>query len=64
MQLNGKSSKQDSNGRREYDYQINLKIEDIRLLHHCVEETFKNWLAPEPVDEQEHLRYLNNPCIE
>ncbi len=44
----------------EYDYQINLKIEDIRLLHHCVEETFKNWPgAPaRPVDEQEHLRYL------
>jgi len=44
----------------EYDYQVSLRIEDIYLLHHCVEETFKNWPgAPaRPVDEQEHLRYL------
>ena len=27
----------------EFDYQVDLKIEDIYLLHHCVEETFINW---------------------
>ena len=44
----------------EYDYQVSLRIEDIYLLHHCVEETFKNWPgAPQrPAEEQEHLRYL------
>ena len=46
----------------EYDYQVSLRIEDIYLLHHCVEETFKNWPgAPaRPVEEQEHLRYLRD----
>ena len=46
----------------EYDYQVDLKIEDIYLLHHCVNETFKNWPgAPaRPVEEQEHLRYLRD----
>ena len=43
----------------EYDYQVSLRIEDIYLLHHCVEETFRSGGAPaRPVDEQEHLRYL------
>ena len=44
----------------EFDYQVDLRIEDIYLLHHCVDETFKNWPgAPaRPVEEQEHLRYL------
>ena len=46
----------------ELDYQVDLKIEDIYLLHHCVEETFKNWPgAPaRPAEEQEHLRYLRD----
>ena len=54
----------------EFDYQVDLKIEDIYLLHHCVEETFKNHIdhgrqtgikAPaRPAEEQEHLRYLRD----
>ena len=44
----------------EFDYQVDLKIEDIYLLHHCVEETFKNWPgAPaRPAEEQEYLQKL------
>ena len=44
----------------DFDYEVRLRMEDIYLLHHCVQETFKNWPgAPaRPVDEQEHLRYL------
>jgi len=46
----------------EYDYQISLNIEDIRLMHHCVQETIRLWPgAPaRPVEEQEHLRYLRD----
>ena len=46
----------------EFDYQVDLRIEDIYLLHHCVDETFKNWPgAPaRPVEEQEHLSHLRD----
>ena len=47
---------------REYDYSVNLTIEDIRLLHHCVQETIKYWPgapARHPM-EQEHLWYLRD----
>ena len=27
----------------EFDYQVDMSIEDVRLLHHCVLETLKNW---------------------
>lgn len=47
---------------QDYDYQVNLKIEDIRLLQYCVDETIRTWPgAPRrPATEQEHLWYLRN----
>ena len=46
----------------EPDYTVNLTIEDIRLLHHSVQETIKYWPgAPaRPYEEQEHLWYLRD----
>ena len=47
---------------QDFDYQVNLRIEDVRLLQHCVNETIRLWPgAPaRPVEEQEHLRYLRD----
>lgn len=47
---------------KEPDYTVDLTIEDINLLHHCVEETIKYWPgAPaRPYEEQEHLWYLRD----
>ena len=28
---------------QDYDYQVNLRIEDIRLLQYCVDETIRTW---------------------
>ena len=44
------------------DYEISLRIEDIRLLHHSVQETIKFWPgAPaRPYEEQEHLWHLRD----
>jgi hypothetical protein len=44
------------------DYEIGLKIGDIRLMHHCVKETIRLWPgAPSrPIEEQEHLWYLRD----
>lgn len=46
----------------DYDYQVNLRIEDIRLLQHCVSETIKNWPGSpaRPPEEQEHLWYMRD----
>ena len=46
----------------EFDYQVDMRIEDVRLLHHCVQETIKTWPgAPaRPCEEQEHLWYLRD----
>jgi len=47
---------------KEYDYQVNLTIEDIHLLHHCVKERIRLWEgspARHP-NEQEHLWYLRD----
>jgi hypothetical protein len=45
-----------------FDYQINLTIEDIRLIHHSVQETLKFWPGSPArnADEQEHLWYLRD----
>ena len=47
---------------QEFDYQVNLTISDVRLLHHCVSETIKYWPgAPaRPYQEQEHLWYVRD----
>ena len=47
---------------REYDYSVNLTIEDIHLLHHCVLRRIEKWEgspARHPM-EQEHLWYLRD----
>jgi hypothetical protein len=51
-----------NNEENEYDYQVNLTIEDIRLLQHCVQETLKYWPGSpaRPADEQEHLWYMRD----
>lgn len=43
-------------------YNLSVPYEDVRLLHHCVLETIKNWPgspARHPT-EQEHLWYLRD----
>ena len=43
-------------------YMVELTHEDVHLLHHCIEETIKNWPGSpaRPVEEQEHLWYLRD----
>ena len=47
---------------KEFDYQVDMSIEDVRLLHHCVQETIKNWPGSpaRPYEEQEHLWYMRD----
>jgi len=47
---------------QEPDYKIDMSIQDIYLLYHCVQEAIKNWPgAPaRPAQEQEHLWYLRD----
>ena len=44
----------------DYDYTLYLKIEDVRLMHHCIQQTIKYWPgAPaRPHEEQEHMWHL------
>lgn len=46
----------------EPDYTVNLRIEDIRLLHHCVIKRLEMWEGSpaRPAEEQEHLWYMRN----
>ncbi len=46
----------------DYDYQVNLRIEDIRLLYHCVQKRIETWEGSpaRPWGEQEHLWYLRD----
>ena len=46
----------------EYDYQVNFRIEDIHLLHHCVIKRLETWEGSpsrHPM-EQEHLWMLRD----
>ena len=47
---------------KDFDYEVRLTIQDIRLLSHCVNETIRIWPgAPRrPVEEQEHLQKLRD----
>ena len=47
---------------KEPHYSVELSIQDVYLLHHCVNETIKNWPGSpaRPWGEQEHLWYLRN----
>jgi hypothetical protein len=47
---------------REPDYTVDLTIEDVRLLHHCVIKRLEMWEGSpaRPAEEQEHLWYVRN----
>ena len=47
---------------KEPDYTVNLTIEDIRLLHHCVIKRIERWegYPARPAEEQEHLWVLRD----
>ena len=47
---------------KEPDYSVNLTIEDIRLLHHCVIKRLEMWEGSpaRPPEEQEHLWMMRN----
>jgi hypothetical protein len=46
----------------DYDYTLYMKIEDVRLMYHCVQQTIKYWPgAPaRPHEEQEHMWHLRD----
>ena len=50
------------NPEEQYDYTVDLRIEDIRTLHYCVQEAIRVWPgAPaRPCEEQEHMKYLRD----
>ena len=43
--------------KKDPDYVVDLQIEDVRLLHHCVTERIRLWEGSpsRPAEEQEHL---------
>ena len=43
----------------EFDYRVDLRIEDIHLLHHCVVKRLEMWEGSPArhTSEQEHLWY-------
>lgn len=47
---------------KEPDYSIDLRIEDIRLLHHCVIKRLERWegFPARPAEEQEHLWFMRD----
>jgi len=46
----------------DYDYEVKLRIEDVRLLYHCVQKRIDTWEGSpaRPWGEQEHLWYLRD----
>ncbi len=44
------------------DYQIDMRIQDIRLLHYCVLKRIEHWEGSpaRPAEEQEHLWYMRD----
>ena len=52
----------EENNELEFDYQVNLRIEDIHLLHHCIIKRIEKWEGSpsRPAEEQEHLWYLRD----
>ena len=41
------------------DYHLNLSIDDVHLLYHCVCKRLKTWEGGNPM-EQEHLFYMRD----
>jgi len=50
------------NPEEQYDYTVDLRIEDIRTLHYCVQEAIRTWPgAPaRPQQEQEQMWFLRD----
>jgi len=48
--------------KKEPNYRVDLNIEDIRLLHHCVMKRLETWEGSpsRPAEEQEELWYLRD----
>jgi hypothetical protein len=46
----------------EPDYTVNITIEDVRLLYHCVIKRLEMWEGSpaRPPEEQEHLWYMRD----
>ena len=55
--MDGNNGNLSTNMNKEPDYSIDLRIEDIRLLHHCVIKRLERWegFPARPAEEQEHL---------
>lgn len=47
---------------KEPDYTVNLTIDDVRLLHHCVIKRLERWegFPSRPAEEQEHLWFMRD----
>ena len=47
---------------KEPDYTVNLTIDDVRLLHHCVIKRLERWegFTSRPAEEQEHLWFMRD----
>ena len=60
LRISRNGSKQPMN--EEADYVLNLSIEDVHLLHHCVTKRIETWEGSPSrhPSEQEHLWYLRD----
>ncbi len=47
---------------KQYDYSVNLSIDSVKLIHHCITERIKFWEGSpaRPAEEQEHLWVLRD----
>ena len=60
--MDGNTGNLSTNMNKEPDYSIDLRIEDIRLLHHCVIKRLERWegFPARPAEEQEHLWFMRD----
>jgi len=60
--MTGSTGNLSTNMNKEPDYTVNLTIEDIRLLHHCVIKRIEMWEGSpaRPPEEQEHLWFMRD----
>tara|TARA_B100000902_G_scaffold385121_1_gene426108 strand:- start:217 stop:441 length:225 start_codon:yes stop_codon:yes gene_type:complete len=60
--MTGSTGNRSTKMNKEPDYTVNLTIEDVRLLHHCVIKRIEMWEGSpaRPPEEQEHLWYMRD----